>query len=77
MQIRNQKPSEYSHNTPACSHVQFDSIQPGNQHISIATDSSARFILNNISDPDYMRELGILPDTLIKRYAHHPAVIHA
>lgn len=31
--------------------------------------------MDNISDPDYVRELGILADTLMKRYAHHPAVI--
>lgn len=31
--------------------------------------------MDNISDPDYVRELGILADTLTRRYAHHPAVI--
>jgi len=31
--------------------------------------------MDNISDPGYIRELGILADTLTKRYAHHPAVI--
>jgi beta-galactosidase len=31
--------------------------------------------MDNISDPDYARELGILADTLTKRYARHPAVI--
>lgn len=31
--------------------------------------------MDNISDPNYVREAGILADTLTKRYAHHPAVI--
>lgn len=31
--------------------------------------------MDNISDPDYVRELGILAEALTKRYAHHPAVI--
>ena len=31
--------------------------------------------MDNISDPDYVRELGIIADALTKRYAHHPAVI--
>ncbi len=31
--------------------------------------------MDNISDPNYVRELGILADTMMKRYAHHPAVI--
>jgi len=31
--------------------------------------------MDNISDPDYVREVGVLADTLTKRYAHHPAVI--
>jgi beta-galactosidase len=31
--------------------------------------------MDNISDPGYVRELGILADTMTKRYAHHPAVI--
>ena len=31
--------------------------------------------MDNISDPNYIREVGILADTLMKRYAHHPAVI--
>ena len=31
--------------------------------------------MDNISDSGYVRELGILADTLTKRYAHHPAVI--
>ena len=31
--------------------------------------------MDNISDPDYVRELGILADAMMKRYAHHPAVI--
>ncbi len=31
--------------------------------------------MDNIGDPGYVRELGILADTMTKRYAHHPAVI--
>jgi beta-galactosidase len=31
--------------------------------------------MDDIGDPDYVREVGILADTLTKRYAHHPAVI--
>ncbi len=31
--------------------------------------------MDNISDPDYVREVGIMADALTKRYAHHPAVI--
>jgi beta-galactosidase len=31
--------------------------------------------MDNISDPNYVREAGILADAITKRYAHHPAVI--
>jgi len=31
--------------------------------------------MDNISDPDYVREAGILAEAMMKRYAHHPAVI--
>jgi len=31
--------------------------------------------MDNISDPDYVREVSILADALTKHYAHHPAVI--
>lgn len=31
--------------------------------------------MDNISDPDYVRELGFLAQTMMKHYAHHPAVI--
>ena len=31
--------------------------------------------MDNISNPDYVREVGILADALTKRYAHHPAVL--
>jgi len=31
--------------------------------------------MDNISDPDYVRELAILADTIMKHYAQHPAVI--
>jgi beta-galactosidase len=31
--------------------------------------------MDDISDPDYVREVSIMADTLTKHYAHHPAVI--
>ena len=31
--------------------------------------------MDDISDPDYVREAGLLADAMTKRYAHHPAVI--
>ena len=31
--------------------------------------------MDDISDPNYAREVGILADNMTKRYAHHPAVI--
>jgi len=31
--------------------------------------------MDNISDPNYVREVGIMAEALMKRYAHHPAVI--
>jgi beta-galactosidase len=31
--------------------------------------------MDNVSDPDYIREAGLLADAITKRYAHHPAVI--
>ncbi len=31
--------------------------------------------MDNISDPDYVREVSIMADALTKHYAHHPAVI--
>lgn len=31
--------------------------------------------MDDISDPDYAREAGIMADALTRRYAHHPAVI--
>jgi len=31
--------------------------------------------MDDISDPDYVREAGFLADAMTKRYAHHPAVI--
>lgn len=31
--------------------------------------------MDNIGDPNYVRELSILADAMMKRYAHHPAVI--
>jgi beta-galactosidase len=31
--------------------------------------------MDNISDPNYIRELGILAEMMMRRYAHHPAVI--
>lgn len=31
--------------------------------------------MDNISDPDYVREVSVLADAITKRYAHHPALI--
>src|ERR1039458_3855632 len=31
--------------------------------------------MDNIGDPDYVREAGLLADAITKRYAQHPAVI--
>ena len=31
--------------------------------------------MDDISDPDYIREVGILADALTKHYAHHPALV--
>lgn len=31
--------------------------------------------MDDISDPDYVREVSIMADALTKRYAHHPAVV--
>jgi beta-galactosidase len=31
--------------------------------------------MDDISDPDYVREVGVLAEALTKRYAHHPALI--
>jgi beta-galactosidase len=31
--------------------------------------------MDNIGDPDYVREAGLLAEAITKRYAHHPAVI--
>jgi len=33
--------------------------------------------MDDISDPDYVREVGTLADAMTRRYAHHPAVIAA
>jgi beta-galactosidase len=48
--------------------------------IDIVNQNGARLppaerYMDDISDPDYVREVGILADALTKRYAHHPAVI--
>jgi len=48
--------------------------------VDITTQNGTRLppaerYMDNISDPDYVREAGILADELTKRYAHHPAVI--
>ena len=31
--------------------------------------------MDDISDPDYRREVNILGETILKHYAHHPALI--
>jgi len=48
--------------------------------VDIVSQNGARLppaerYMDNISDPDYVREVGIFADALTKRYAHHPAVI--
>jgi beta-galactosidase len=48
--------------------------------IDIVNENGARVppaerYMDNISDPDYVREAGLLADAITKRYAHHPAVI--
>jgi beta-galactosidase len=48
--------------------------------VDIVSQNGARLppaerYMDDISDPDYVREVGILADALTKRYAHHPAVI--
>jgi len=48
--------------------------------VDIVDQSGARLppaerYMDDISDPDYVREVGILADALMKRYARHPAVI--
>ncbi len=48
--------------------------------VDIVNQSGARVppaerYMDDISDPNYVREVGIMADALTKRYAHHPAVI--
>jgi beta-galactosidase len=48
--------------------------------VDIVNENGARVppaerYMDNISDPDYVREAGLLADALTRRYAHHPAVI--
>ena len=48
--------------------------------VDIATQNGARLppaerYMDDIGDPDYVRELAILADTMTRRYARHPAVI--
>lgn len=48
--------------------------------VDIVTQNGTRLppaerYMDDISDPNYVREAGILAETLTKRYAHHPAVI--
>ncbi len=48
--------------------------------VDIVTQNGTRLppaerYMDDISDPDYVREVGIIADALTKRYAHHPAVI--
>ena len=31
--------------------------------------------MDNISDPDYVREVGVMAEALMKHYAHHPAIL--
>ena len=48
--------------------------------VDIVSQNSTRLppaerYMDNIGDPDYVREVGIMADALMRRYAHHPAVI--
>jgi beta-galactosidase len=48
--------------------------------VDIVNENGARVppaerYMDNIGDPDYVREAGLLADAMTKRYAHHPAVI--
>jgi beta-galactosidase len=48
--------------------------------VDIINQSGARVppaerYMDDISDPNYVREVGMMADALTKRYAHHPAVI--
>jgi beta-galactosidase len=48
--------------------------------VDIVNESGARVppaerYMDNISDPDYVRAVGLLADAITKRYAHHPALI--
>jgi len=48
--------------------------------VDIVNENGARVppaerYMDNISDPDYVREVGLLADAITKRYRHHPAVI--
>jgi len=48
--------------------------------VDIVNQSGARVppaerYMDDISDPNYVREVGIMADALTRRYAHHPAVI--
>jgi len=47
--------------------------------VDIVNENGARVpaerYMDNISDPDYVREAGLLAEAITKRYRHHPAVI--
>ena len=48
--------------------------------VDIVNENGARVppaerYMDNIADPDYVREAGVLADAITKRYAHHPALI--
>jgi beta-galactosidase len=48
--------------------------------VDIVTQNGTRLppaerYMDDISDPNYVREVGILADAMTKRYAHHPALI--
>jgi len=48
--------------------------------VDIVNENGARVppaerYMDNISDPDYVREAGLLAEAVTKRYRHHPAVI--
>ncbi len=48
--------------------------------VDIVNESGARVppaerYMDNIADPDYVREAGLLAEAITKRYAHHPAIV--
>jgi beta-galactosidase len=58
---------------PIWLHRRFPGVDVVNQN-GVRLPPAERY-MDNISDPDYVRELGFLAETMMKRYAHHPAIL--